>query len=122
MPKNTKATAPKKNSFSLNSIRKETQTAEPVDVTLDDGSFVRFPAPATMPAEDADAILEMGERLELGMVRPTAVLKAWLSEEDYARLMAEKLSYDEIGDLVLNVMTHFEDTSGTSGEDDASQN
>lgn len=88
----------------------------PFTYTTKASKRVTFPDVWDMEFEAAEAFLD-----DLNAnTNNSAVLKKWLSEEDYAKLRDDRLSLRAVGVLVERVQAHYAGALGSSGEGAAS--
>lgn len=104
---------------SLTKLRKESPAAaEDFCIALEGNKIITFPDPF---AQDAEAAEEIFGGLDSGRLRPTQVLKRWLSEEDAATLFEQHPSLRDLTLIVQAAQAHFEATYGPKGEGLASR-
>jgi hypothetical protein len=96
-------------SVSLSSLESEAEYGEAFTVALSNNKVISFPNPGEMPFDEAEEFMQGAE----GGQRSTDVLKRWLSEEDYALLMAEKPSLLVMMALMDKVSSHYEAIFGS---------
>jgi len=102
--------------FSISSMRKEVQYAEPFRVALSGSKIITFPDVFAMESVEAEELFARLNRNQTNWV----ALKEWLGEKDAAALKAEKLTIIELGKVTRAAMNYYEEFYGESGEDAAS--
>jgi hypothetical protein len=86
--------------------------AEPFVYKTKAGVAIEFPDPFDMEFSEAEKFLS-----ELvNMTDSEAALAKWLSEEDLATLLADKLTLRQMLGLINRVHAHYEAVLGTPGE------
>lgn len=101
--------------FSFSDLDK-IDTPEPFVYTTKASKRVTFPDLLNLEFEEAEKFQE-----ELQAAGGNAgALRKWLSEEDYERLRADRLSLRQVNNLVQKVSAHYEGAIGTQGEETAS--
>ena len=78
--------------------------------------LITFPNPADMDWLEAEKFLT-----SIGRDPNSVALKKWLSEADYTKFAANKLTLGQVTDLASRVTKHYEAIFGPQGEADASR-
>ncbi|MFF5793678.1 hypothetical protein ACFY5D_16655 [Paeniglutamicibacter sp. NPDC012692] len=84
---------------------------QPYRMALSKNKIITFPNPADMPWDEAE---EFMAQITSPDVSISDVFKGWLSEEDYQKLIDEKLTMAQVTKLAQNVSAHFESVFGTT--------
>lgn len=79
---------------------------------------VTFPPPGDLDAFEAEEFLF---DLSNPQIRSREVLSKWLSEEDFAKFLEEKMSLKVLMGLISKVQEHYQAIFGPAGESDASE-
>lgn len=103
---------------SLQQLQKEAKEATPEPARfMTSAGRITFPDPGVMEAFESDELLSF-------VVSPAtdtkAVLKKWLSPEDFEKVAAEKLTRRAMTALLKKVQSHYNDIFGGPGESSAS--
>lgn len=109
-----------RNVISVSDLEDIEANPDPVRVPLKGGKFVTFPDVYDMPLEDAEEFFDELARgqAENNLSRP---LKRWLSEKDYAALLAQYGTIRKLQPVVERVMAAYEKSWGTVGEGNDSE-
>lgn len=87
--------------------------AEPFRFAVKNNKIITFPSPREMPWDQAETFMQSME----SATSTTAVLEAWLSEEDYSALKASKLTLGQVEALMTKVGEHYEGILGDAPKD-----
>lgn len=89
---------------------------EPFTYTNHESKRVVFPDVFDWGYEEGEEFLE-----EMRVLPARKFLTKWLTEEDFAKLQADKLSVRQMMRVTQAAMNHYESTLGDSGEENASE-
>lgn len=88
---------------------------EPFRFGLSGGKTITFPDPGSFDWLEAEEFMQHVQNAP-----NSEVLRRWLSEDDYAKLKAEKLTLRQINGITKAVGEHYRSIFGGPGEDTAS--
>jgi len=97
---------------SLSSLDTEGTPAAPYRFALNDNKIITFPNPLDLPFEEAEDLIQTVTDPATSI---TAAFEKWLSEEDYAKLRAARLSLRQIAALSKKVADHYSEIFGDAG-------
>lgn len=109
-----------KNVINVTALDLEGRADEPIRVPAKDDGFITFASPFDKDAEETDQLLDViYGAMQTGKVTPA--LRAWLSDEDFAKFRKAYPSYRASLTILQAVVQRMESSFGTPGEGNASE-